>query len=232
MNFNLDVLDFSRKHPEPYVDNAYEKEYFIITKDNNSTNRLIEANNQIIKCITAFEINNTTNNSSANKKIVDRIVELLDTPNINNSEFTSYWEVNDISFSMYRHFNRQEKIVFLNNLLPKYIEKRHLAYTSHGYTPTTLQVKADSFAHKRSGELGLKKVKYLFQKFKFNLHTGSADDFLVNNNIYLFSDKRGKKVFDNIKKKIKINFEWQKNHNLMHPLPCWVTCTKLGMGFI
>jgi hypothetical protein len=214
---NEEVLRYSIANPESYDGAHYEKNYFIITENKESTNRLIDANKEIINCITACEINSERGNIAANENIIKRIIELLDTPDINNSEFTSFWEVNDVSFSMYTKFSKESKIAFIKDVVPKYIKKRHQVYQSHGYTATTLQVKADSFAHKRSGSLGLIKVASIFKDYKINKFAGTGEDFCRSNNSYIFSDKDSKRLFDEFKKISGIRFEWQKEHKGKRP---------------
>ncbi|MBM4103209.1 MAG: hypothetical protein FJ263_04045 [Planctomycetes bacterium] len=214
---NMEVLEYSVANPESYVDEYYEKEYFIITENKQKTNRLIEANNEIVKCISAYDVNSNLGNDAANESIIKKIIELLNTPDINNSEFTSFWEINDISFSMYAKFSKEDKIVFMKDIVPKYIKKRHQAYQSHGYTATTLQVKADSFGHKRSGNLGLAKVAAIFEIFKINKFNGTGEDFCSSNNSYIFSDQDGKAVFDEFKRISGIEFGWQKEHKGKRP---------------
>jgi len=84
---------------------------------------------------------------------IDQIIQLLATPGINNGEFTNFWGVYDVSYSSYTGMSEAEKRAFISEILPRYIAHRHGRYMAHGYNANALQVRCDSVAHKRSGQL-------------------------------------------------------------------------------
>ncbi len=150
---NLELLDFCKNTPEPFFDLHYSKQArrLIISRDQDEPNDLQLANALIRRNITALEALLGKGEDSAELKLVADMVEALEQEGINNSEFTSYWEVNDVSVSIYRSLQKEERCRFVLEMAKRYIQDRHGLYSTYGYSDTTLQVKADSFAHKRSG---------------------------------------------------------------------------------
>jgi hypothetical protein len=53
---NLDLFEHSLAHPEPYVEDHYEKEKVIITSDPLQENAVMRANREILNHITGYEI--------------------------------------------------------------------------------------------------------------------------------------------------------------------------------
>jgi len=213
---NETILKRSTENPEPFVEDFYVKEHLVITRNRGESNKLMQANAQILDFITAFKVACDEGNKDFCAKIIEKIIPLLETSEINNSEFTSFWEVNDTSYSMYRKLSPKAKKHFLNDIILRYIAHRHQIYKEHGYTATTLQVKADSFAHKRSGELGTKKVKSILEGFslerlKENQRWSDCGSF------YIGADKKDKKIFDAILGEMKIRFEWGRHHKGKRP---------------
>lgn len=148
MPSNHALLDYSIQNPEPIYDPAYQKELLVIRESPETLNELMRANRSLLDCITAYGVNRQLGNVAANQQILEKMMQALDTPNINTSEFTSFWECCDVSYSVYRKLGTAEKRQFLERITQEYLARRHALYQAHGYTFTTLQVKADSFAHK------------------------------------------------------------------------------------
>lgn len=214
---NETVLKRCIENPEPFVEDFYVKDHLIITlRRSEEANELMRANIQILDLITAFQVASDENNKTFCAKIIDKIIPLLETSEINNSEFTSFWEVNDTSYSMYRKLSDEAKKHFLNDIIPRFITHRHQMYKEHGYTATTLQVKADSFAHKRSGELGTKKVKSIFERFGLE-QLKKSQQWSDCRSFYIGADKQDKKIFDAILGEMKIRFEWGTHHKGKRP---------------
>jgi hypothetical protein len=176
---NVELLAFCRQNPEPFFDPHYSKQSkdLIISRDPQSPNRLQQAHSAIVRNITAIAALDGKGEVRAMEKLVAEIVRELEVEGINNSEFTSYWEVNDVSFSIYRHLQPEDRVRFVMEMARNYIADRHAVYSVYGYTDTTLQVKADSFAHKRSGGQGLEKVCTLFRRAGLVPEDWSLDTF-------------------------------------------------------
>ena len=164
---NLELLNFCKKYPEPFFDLHYSKKAreLVISRDKNSPNDLQRANALIRRNITALEALLGKNEKAAELKLAAEMVDALEQEGINNSEFTSYWEVNDVSVSIYRRLQKQDQYKFVLEMAKRYIQDRHELYSAYGYSDTTLQVKADSFAHKRSGGQGQTKVLAMLARF-------------------------------------------------------------------
>lgn len=208
----VDLLHMCIDHPEPYVEEAYEKEYFLITESPDRLNELMKANREILDRITAFRICREQDNDIACEKILAELIPLLETKDINNSEFTSYWGVIDVSYSMFKKMNRAKKINFLRQIIPRYLTKRHAIYAVHGYTATTLQVKADSFAHKRSGPLGRRKVLAMFDERDIEPIDLCDPAGIDGKQFYLLPDGGHFAQFEMLLKKRGIAFKWSTRH--------------------
>ncbi len=158
MRTNIELLALSRVHPEPYVSPAYTKDFRVITDDPARPNKLMRVNREVLDLITAYHVCDRQGNRPACEQHVIDLAGLLMTSGMNHSEFASFWAMLDVSYSAFKAMSAQARIGFLQEAVPAYIRERHAMYQTHGYTPTTLQVKADSFAHKRSGSLARNKV--------------------------------------------------------------------------
>lgn len=206
---NVELLEECiHDHPEPIADPAYAKDFQIITADPKKNNSLMTANRELLDCITAYGKVMKLQEMAAADKIITEMMRLLETPGMNNSEFTSFWECRDVSFSLYQKgLSAKEKRKFLHDVSAVYLSDRHAMYQAHGYTATSLQVKADSFAHKRTGEQGGAKMRDIFHSLKLSLvgNLGEDDGFL-------FTDKKGKSAFQAWVKGAKVGFLWSQNH--------------------
>lgn len=210
---NREIWEQSLKSPENYVDEYYQKEMVVITKDSSEKNELIRANQELIENITGYKIALENGHEELADTIVNKIKKLLKTKNINYSEFTNYWCVRDVSYSSYCTFDDIEKTAFLKAVLCEYISHRHGMYTSHGYTPTTLQVRCDSIAHKRSGNLGSLKVSKLLAGHGYVKGTGMRyEEFMMLDKVYICPDNGDLSLFDEIISKNYIEFEWRQKH--------------------
>jgi hypothetical protein len=215
---NIDLFFECLKYPEMYIEKAYQKELLIITKDKREINTLIEANNEIIEKITAYKVAFEYKNNTLCDDIIERIIFLLNTNEINNTEFTNYWGVHDISYSIYNKFPYSEKFIFIKNMLDLYIENRHHIYQSHGYSSSSLQVRCDSIAHKRSGSLWSIKVESILKKYGIpDIHTLSFLDFLSADIWYVLADGTGSFIFDQLIQSKIIDFYWWQKHQWKRP---------------
>jgi len=99
---NLELYQFSMENADDTTDELYKKEKIIITKKKDDINQLMSANNKILDYITAFQVLEELNKDDGDKMaIVLEIANLLETKGINNSEFTNYWCIHDMSYSSY-----------------------------------------------------------------------------------------------------------------------------------
>lgn len=230
---NIELFKFSLDNLEEYFETYYEKENFILNNDG-SLNELIIQNNKMLEYIEQYYKLLTSNqlNELKEKDIVLNMISILDnTYWINNSEFTNYWWIFDTSYSSYTWFAQEEKFDFVKNILPKYIENRHLTYRKYWYSPVSLQVRFDSTANKRSADLWNKKVEALLRENNFvkfwNNENSTLEDFLKSNRWFLYADKDWKKMFTELLKQKQITFEWSTKLQDKYPDFCLKIWNKI-----
>ena len=139
---NIELLEFCFQYGENYVDDYYSKnDRPIIVDGSQDLNSLMRANKNILDNITAYGIASDSKNVEMQNSILNNILENLKTPGINFSEFTSYWAIKDISYSVYKSTLKTDssKLEFLRHIVPEFIKDRHELYNSHGYSHSTLQ---------------------------------------------------------------------------------------------
>ncbi len=78
-------------------------------------------------------------------------------------EFTAFFNVIDMSYSIYKKMNCKDRVVFLKSALIKYLNCRFSIYSSHGFTPTTIQVRKDGASSRSSGDMANKKIRSIFE---------------------------------------------------------------------
>ncbi len=210
MTPNHALLDLSIQKPEPIYDPAYQKELLVIRESPETLNELMRANRSLLDYITAYGVNRQVGNAAANSQIITRMMQALDTANINTSEFTSFWECCDVSYSVYRKLGVAEKRQFLERITQEYLARRHALYQAHGYTFTTLQVKADSFAHKRTGDQGSAKTVAILERNGFEPYVSIAARGAPAPLAYLLPDKGDEKAFRALLRDRAITFTWSR----------------------
>jgi len=208
---NIKLLEFSFKNPEPIIDEFYLKNgNLIISKNPKEPTDLMEKNLDLLESISAYSFAKKNNNKKTTKMAIEKIAEIIKNKNINYSEFVSFWPVVDISYSLFNKMTEDYQKEVLKNIVDRYIDLRHGIYSTHGYTPTTLQVGKDAKAHKESGNLGINKVSKILDRAGFTeANNETVEDFLSKGNKkYIHADKRGKKLFRELIKSIGIKFLW------------------------
>lgn len=213
---NKKLFELSLKSKEPYIDKYYVKsDKPIISDDSKKVNKLMRANADILENISAYKIAVTSKNTKMQETALKNIILALRVTGINFSEFTSYWATKDMSFSVYKKTLKTEKfkLEFLKNIIPEFINDRHLLYKIHGYSFSTLQVVSDSKSHKKNGVAAIKKITNIFNSFGFK-HFDSDDVnlFTKSSKVYIYPDKKDKILFKKILKHFNIKFEWSENH--------------------
>lgn len=217
---NIELLGFSTRNPEPFFDPYYSKQarQLVISSDKGSPNALQRANAVIRRNITALEALVGKNEKEAELKLAAEIVSALEQEGINNSEFTSYWEVNDVSVSIYRKLEPEDQGRFVLEMAKRYIQDRHSVYSAYGYSDTTLQVKADSFAHKRSGGQGQAKVLEILAGSGIKLFArNDLRDFCEGPDSVVLADSTGKTLFDQFVQSKGLEFSWGPAHENKRP---------------
>lgn len=213
---NIKLFELSLKNKEPYVDEYYVKNNkLIITADSKKLNKLMKANAEILDNISAYKIAVESENIEMQETTLKNIITALSVAGINFSEFTSYWAIKDMSYSVYKNTLKTEtlKLEFLKNIIPKFMKDRHLLYKIHGYSFSTLQVVNDSKAHKGNANAGNIKATNIFNTYGFKHFDSSDVNILVKSEkVYIYPDKTDKILFKEILKHYNINFEWSRNH--------------------
>jgi len=209
---NTKVFDECGKTPEPIYDPSYQKDRLIITENPRQPNALMRANLDILGAITTYKTLLDLHKSDpvVTEGLLSRVRRRLGTPDINYSEFTSFWETLDVSYSLYRKLSSSEQRDFLRKAIAQYAERRHDLYLTHGYTSTTLQVKADSFAHKSTGEQGLRKIERLLKQF--HIRQLSAGGPRLRERQFALVDKLGQGFFAREIRHRRMRFAWGKEH--------------------
>jgi hypothetical protein len=211
---NLGLLKHSLDNREPYIDASYIKQgNLIISKDPGRPTALMKANLDLIKAISAYEFSVVHGDQMTAKKAIDKIHEYVQCKHMNFSEFASFWPVVDISYSVYKNMEDSEQKKILQRILQKYTEMRHGLYLNYGYSPTTLQVGKDAKAHKESGSPGLNKVSDILDSFGFKRadHESIINFTSKGTKKYIAADKKGKRLFKELLKHYKIQFNWSRN---------------------
>lgn len=213
---NIELFKISSNAKEPYVDDYYiKKNKAIITYDNEKINEIMKANLDLLDNISAYKVASDSKNIEMQNIIIKNIISLLETTGINFSEFTSYWAVKDMSYSIYNKTLKTEslKIEFLKNIIPEFIKDRHFLYKIHGYSYSTLQAVCDSKSHKANSNAGNTKITKLLEENGFS-HFNLCDisKFKESDKIFIYPDKKDKELFQEILKEYKIYFNWSKNH--------------------
>lgn len=213
---NLKLFDISLKNKESYLDEYYIKDTdLVITSDKQKFNALMESNSKILDNISAYKIAVEAKNISMQKEIIENINKILKTSGINNSEFTSYWSLKDMSYSSFKSFKDTPFIQkeFLKKVIPEYINDRHGVYRNHGYSFSTLQAIKDSKAHKSNGNSGNSKVTKLLEDSGFSYYLDNdLDGFIKSDKVFIYPDKKDKSLFKKILNHYGASFDWSKNH--------------------
>lgn len=214
MKNNTELFDFSLQNPESLVDDFYIKDRgLIISGAPDSPNQLMRINRELLDNITAYRVATSQGNEEMRTGILQTVQTLMQNKGLNFSEFTSFWAVVDVSYSLYKSLPSEDQLKFLASVIEKYLEMRHTIYLSHGYSATTLQVGKDAKAHKSSGSLGINKTASILSEYGYAQMTDlTVDAFRNSDMVILFTDKNGKRVFREILRAFQIEFLWSTGH--------------------
>ncbi|MFZ3044220.1 MAG: hypothetical protein WA058_03915 [Minisyncoccia bacterium] len=213
---NQEIYDWSADNLEVIGDPFYKNERVIISDTPDIPNDLMLRNQKLIEQITAYKVAIEHGDESTQGRIIGTVLGLLLIPEINVSEFVTFWATLDVSFSVFQELPVPDKRTFIKVAIESYITSRYELYGRHGYSATTLQVRQDSFAHKGSGNNGLNKLKSLFSEKGFRKAT-SLEDFLATDLIYIFPDDVDSGIFDALIAKLTLRFNWSQIHQGKRP---------------
>ena len=151
----LEILEISKKHPEPNFDVAYEKEASLSLDES-----LVRDYQDLIRSISdAWNgLRGAPEDGSSIDEAVIRLVDVLRNEDLKHCEFVSFWPILDISYSQYQKFAATEKRTFMRQALVRFLECRYELYAEYGFSPASLQAGLDRASHKTSGTLGQTKM--------------------------------------------------------------------------
>lgn len=210
---NLEIFDACLEHPEPLIDPFYCLDELIISSSAERTPTSLMVNNAELRDrITAASVALSDGDENAYLAQINRIQPLLETKNINFSEFTSFFPALDVSYSIYCKLSKTQKAEFLAKAVRIYIEKRHLTYMSHGYCATTLQVRKDFEKHKTGGSAANRKVELLLLEHGYTPFRGSI--FSAARKSYVLGDEANlaERIQTELRALFGLEFLWRNEH--------------------
>lgn len=207
---NKEILKYSLNNPSSMLDENFktDKELIIIPRVSGEENELTRAFSDLINLFTTISTLNKNNDYSKDEVLAKKIINILrTTKNIHFFPFNFYCHTQDIAKKKFFKLSFDEQL----NLIKNYIEDRHSMYLEHGYTNTILQVACDSYAHKRNGDKGTRKLREQAKR-----HGIKHFDF-GDNNYYLNPDKGDESKFKAIINAAGITYPYYKKHNKKLP---------------
>jgi hypothetical protein len=147
-----------------------------------------------------------------------KLMSLLNKEGANLSSFRSFWPVIDMNYSVYtKVLTIYEKRLFLEYAVPKYIEFRHSVYDSHGYSFSSLQILADSNAHKKQGPTASRKLLDIFRKYKLTKASSAKSLISDPGSFALMRDPIQLEDIVLLMKHFKIKFRWHNKKQDKEP---------------
>lgn len=214
MKNNLEVFTLMKKNPESLIDRYYadQNNLVIIPKTKDESNALTTAAEDLYRYIDTFETLNTDLKNQASADLIHQLLIKIDniimnTPNINFTSFCQYFLVYNLSQSLYRVIEDEDRLPLLKDLIIGYIENRHHIYKSHGYTPIVMQTMCDNYSHKRKNKTGAIKITTQLHEIGITNVITHIDEDDTLDMYYLIPDMFNKTLIQEIfeKNNISIN---------------------------
>lgn len=203
---NKNLLKYCLDNTTNLLDENFrvDKELIIIPRTLNEENELTIASANIINLFTTMSTLNKINDTSKDNSIAKEIIRILSTvENIHFFPFNFYCQTQGIIKNNFFKLPFDEQ----KRLIKDYIRDRHEMYMEHGYTKTILQTTCDSYAHKRNGDTGTRKIRIQAEN-----HGIKHIDY-KETNYYLNPDKGDSSKFKAILKEKNINYPYYKERN-------------------
>ena len=204
---NIELFEYSGRHPVPLIDPYYNKDKIIIPPTKDLTNELIQANSKLIELITVFNYLNEEGRGSEDVeviKIVGKVQHILDNViGINFSAFSQFFMVYNSAYNSYREYSELKKKQFIYEMLQRYCIERHSMYSSHGYSNAILQVMCDNYSHKRNSKTTIDKIIDTIEPMGFR-RLSEKMSFLDENNFYLLPDKGDVDVYKQMARELSL----------------------------
>lgn len=206
---NIELFKYSLENEEKILDARNKKEEIVLTPTCETKNELMQKNERLINLITVYNTLNEKMTQQQEKEIIDEIDKILFCgEKMNYSAFSQYFMVWNLSHSLLKNENVENRKLIIRELLKKYIVDRHKMYNSHGYSNIVLQVLSDNYSHKRKGMSGIKHLEIMFKKAGIEKYNGKQN--IESGFFYLLPDKEGKKCFLHVLSHKKISLKWSK----------------------
>jgi hypothetical protein len=204
---NVELFEYSGKHPVPLIDPYYNKDKIIIPPTKELTNELIEANSKLIELITVFKYLNEEGRDFEDveiKRILEKVQYILDNViGINFSAFSQFFMVYNSAYNSYEAYSEMKKKRFIYEMLQKYCKERHSMYSSHGYSNSMLQVVCDNYSHKRNSKSTIDKIIDTIEPMGFSRLFGMKS-FIEEQNFYILPDKGDVDVYQQIVRELSL----------------------------
>lgn len=224
MKQNIDYFKYSLNNSDIIIDFSNPSGVEVISENKELPPKKLQiANSKLIELITAYKVlslQNSPDNNSIKKIILD-IIEILDNVNlINYSAFCAYFQVLRYSYSTYKSeqkdMSEDSKIELLKKILDMYLSNRHNMYSSYGYSDQVLQVMSDIASARRNGKTGIEKIESVIIPKGF-IKAKLFDELLENSKCYILPDKDGKSLFGEFIRYNQINFNFSAERDNKYP---------------
>lgn len=211
MNLNSKLFFECLNHPEPLIDPYYCLEELIISANIESPpTAIMRLWAEVRDRITVIDLAMQDGNDGAIRDNIKRLDSLLAGKSANYLELTSFFPALDVSYSGFRKLDEIVRLEFLERAVFEFIHKRHRVYMSHGYTPTTIQVRRDFEKHKTSGNAAKRKVEALLEERGYT-HATDLNSFLAGRS-YIHADGA---LYDRCESWLRnagLRFGWRASH--------------------
>ena len=207
---NKKLLKYCLENPTNLMDENFkiDKEYIIIPHTSYEENELTTASKKLINLFTTLSTLNKENDHSKDEYLAKNIIDILkNTDNIHFFPFNFYCQTQGVIRDNFFELSFEEQM----QLIKDYTVDRHDMYMDHGYTNTIMQTTCDSYAHKRQGDSGTRKLRIQSEDHGIR-HVDFGDD-----NYYLNPDKGDASKFKSIINALNIEYPYYRNHNSKMP---------------
>lgn len=180
----------------------------IIPRTSKEQNELTNAAREVVNLLTTMTTLNKQNDFTKDDFLTESINKyFINIEHMNYFPLNLYLQTLGCTYEMYKGFSLEKQ----KKLIKEYINDRHSMYLEHGYTNVILQSMCDSYAHKRNGDTGTRKLRMQTEA------QGIKHYDYKGNNYYLNPDKGDKVRFLNIIKDLKISFSYYYEKNAKLP---------------
>lgn len=218
---NIDYFNFSCQPDGDVCDFSNAEGTLIIAQRKQDNPTILQTScHQLLDLIITYK---TLKNE--NKILLDEILKRIDTlllkqNLINYTPFCVYFQVLKYSYSAYKNTSKhvpwEKRSILLKQILDSYLTYRHEMYMSYGYNDSVLQVMSDCATSRRNGKVGIQKVENILGPLGY-IKVKTIDDFEKEEYCYLLPDKDGKKAFNTVLEKEKIDFDFFKKRDAKFP---------------